>query len=503
MSSENRTIIKGESTTATVFLPEEEIEDSAYEQIEEIVDHPAFQNPVKIMPDTHLGSSTVIGFTSSISNRVVTKAIGVDIGCGIYAFKLENLDYDVSNEDQLLEVDEAIRANVPMGTGVMHSRNDYHMKNDFPWDEVQEKWRTFAESHLDDDVDLVEYHPDEFEYGIDYAQNVCEKVGYSFTDLVNSCGSLGSGNHYIELARDSKGEIWGTIHSGSRGIGYNIAEYHQDRAQELRSMESVRKGLVNLMDSYKSYIKPDVESVSDDELHEWIHNKQIVDYEQLKIEFAGTENANLIEKISNVINKTSRGEFTDVSKFIEGVDAEELQRMDEASDLAYLEGSEAVEYYVDMAFAQMYASESRKKMAREVAEATGGEIVDSIESVHNYIDYEDGIMRKGSTPAREGQRAIIPMNMSYGSFLVRGKGNEEWNCSAPHGAGRAMSRTQAHEDLDEDTFEDRMGETFASELPLDEHPDAYKDVEMVRQAMEPTVEIVDRLEPFLNLKADD
>lgn len=501
MTEEDRTVIEGKYTDAIIFLPREEIEDGAYEQVEEIVNHPAYRNPVRIMPDMHRGSSTVIGFTSPISNRVVTQAIGVDEGCGMYAFKLENIDFDPDDEDDLNAVDLRIRDLVPMGRRV-NKTDTYHVKNQFPWDELDKKWELFATKHLDD-IPLGEYHPDEFSYDNDYFVNLCRKVGYDLNRAISSIGSLGSGNHYIELGRTSDGEIWGTVHSGSRGLGYSVAEYHQDRAEDIRELEAVRTALGSLHEMYRRYVEPDVGSVSDNELHKWIHNRQIVDYDGLKDEFGGTEDAHMIEHISNVINQASRGQYTDVEEFIDGVDVEELEAMEDAGEMAYLEGEEAVEFYVDLAFTQTYASESRKKMARGVEEATGGEIVDSIESVHNYIDYEDGIMRKGSTPARDGERAIIPMNMSYGSFLVRGKGNDEWNQSAPHGAGRAMSRTQAFDELDEDSFEERMGGTFASELPLDEHPDAYKDVEMVRRAMEPTVEIVDRLEPFLNLKADD
>lgn len=502
MTEENQTVIEGEYTDAVVFLPRDEIEEDLYNQIQKTVNHPAFRNKVRVQPDCHWGAGCSIGFTMPLNNMVCPNVVGVDLGCGMYAFKLENVDFDPESEDDLNAVDLRIRDLVPMGRRV-NKTDTYHVKNQFPWDEVNRKWRLFAEKHLDDDVDLGEYHPDEFTYDNDYFVDLCRKVGANINRVIASVGSLGGGNHFIELSYSSDGDIWGVIHSGSRGLGYSVAEYHQDRAKEIRELDAVRTALGSLHEMYRRYVEPDVDTVSDNELHKWIHNRQIVDYDGLKDEFGGTEDAHMIEHISNVINDVSRGDYTDIEEFVEGVDVGELEAMEDADDLAYLEGEEAVEYYVDMAFAQMYASESRKKMARAVAEATGGEIVDSIESVHNYIDYEDGIMRKGSTPAREGQRAVIPMNMSYGSFLVRGKGNDEWNQSAPHGAGRAMSRTQAFDELDEDSFEERMGETFASELPLDEHPDAYKDVEMVRRAMEPTVEIVDRLEPFLNLKADD
>lgn len=502
MSKKNRTVIEGEYTDATVYLPEEEIEDGAYQQIQEMVDHPAFRNPVRIMPDSHQGAGAVIGFTTPITDRVVVNSVGVDCGCGMYAFKLNGIDYDLKTDDGLKTADKAIRANVPMGVGQMNSRNDYHMRDDFPWDEVQDKWEEFSNNHLDGNIELGEFHPDKFQYGVDYAQNVCKKVGYSFTDLINSCGTLGSGNHFIELSESANGDIWCVIHSGSRGIGYNISDYHQKRAENVRNLSAVRTALSSLYGRYGEYIKPDIDSISDEELHKWIHNRQIVDYDKLKDEFAGTENANLIEKISNVINAASRGHFNEVSNYIM-VDVDELEAMQKSDELAYLEKEEAVEYYVDMAFAQTYASVNRREMGKRVAQALGADIVDEIESVHNYIDYNDGILRKGATPARKGERGVIPMNMSYGTLMVEGKGNEEWNFSAPHGAGRRMSRTQAHEELDLDEFKEEMGDTIASALPLDESPMAYKDVHMVKNAMEPTVEIIDHLRPLVSIKADD
>lgn len=501
MSIKDKTVIEGKYTDATIFLPEEEIEDDLYDQIEKTVNHPAFTNPVKVMSDAHWGAGCAIGFTMPLNNRVCPNVVGVDLGCGMYAFKLDSVDFDVSDSDEISDLDARIRESVPMGKEV-NKNNVYHIKNDFPWDEVNRKWNKFAKKHLDD-IDFGEYHPDDFEYDNDYFKDLCRKVGADINRAIASVGSLGSGNHFIELGKSSDDEIWGVIHSGSRGLGYKIAEYHQNRAEEIRDLSSTRTALTNLRDQYNKYIKPDLDSVSDEELHKWIHNRQIVDYDKLKDDFADTENANLIEKISNVINSASRGQFSDVSNYIEDVDVEELEAMEDTNDLAYLEGEEAVEYYVDMAFAQMYASESRKKMARGVEEATGGMITDSIESVHNYIDYEDGIMRKGATPARDGQRGIIPMNMSFGSFIIRGKGNDEWNQSAPHGAGRVMSRTQAHKELDKGEFIEEMRGTFASEMPLDEAPMAYKDVRMIEDAMKPTVDVVDRLKPFLSMKADD
>lgn len=501
MSVESKTVIEGKYTDAVVFLPEKEIEENAYNQIQEMVNHPAFKNTVRIMPDAHFGAGAVIGFTMPVSDMVIPNVVGVDLGCGMYAFKLSNVNLDLSDESVLEQIDKDVRSRVPMGRNV-NSDEVYHIKNEMLWGEIDANWRNFSLNHLDD-IPLGEYHPDEFKYDIDYFKQLCYKIGADINNAIAGVSSLGGGNHMIELCRDSNGDIWCVIHSGSRGLGYKTAEYHQNRAIDIRTNDGIRKGLSNLYGKYGEYITPDVDNISNKELHEWIHNKQIVDYDRLKEEFKDTDDAYLIEKISNVINGVSRGKFTEYEEYIDGVTGEELDAMSGSDELAYLEGEEAIEYYVDLAFTHMYASESRKGMAKRVADVLGAEIVDEIESVHNYIDYEDGIMRKGATPAREGQRAIIPMNMAYGSLLVRGKGNEEANYSAPHGAGRVMSRTKAHNELSEEEFREQMGDTFASSLPLDEAPNAYKDVDMIQKAMEPMVEIVDHLKPILSMKADD
>jgi len=236
-------------------------------------------------------------------------------------------------------------------------------------------------------------------------------------------------------------------------------------------------------------VKFDLDEVSDHDLLTWLQGgmgESFVNYEALKAEYAETEDAGMIEEIGNEL----KGAIPDHDG--EGAD-----------DLAYLEGEEAVEYYVDLAFGQTYASESRKTMARLAADAIGADIVEEIEAVHNYIDYEDGIIRKGATPARDGQRVIIPMNMADGTFIARGKGNDEWNQSVCHGAGRVMSRTQAFEDLSEEEHAEMMGDTVATELPLDEAPGAYKDMQLIKDMIGPTVDIVDHLDPILNLKAPE
>lgn len=481
---DNKTRVNGEYTDATIFLPREEIEDGAYEQVQQMVDHPAFRNPVRVMPDMHYGSGAVIGFTMPLSGRVCPNTVGVDQGCGMLAVKIEEYSIDITNEESLLDVDATIRDTVPMGRDV-HSRNDYHMRDDFPWDEVSAKWESFTRSNLDD-FDLGEYDPQTFEYGIDYFKTHCRKIGYNMTRAINSLGSLGGGNHFIELCTDTKDNLWCVVHSGSRGLGAATAEYHQEQAELSQRAREARNTLRELSDEHLDYIKFDVESVSEQDLMEWLQGakgESFIEYETLKTAYKESE-PEKIERIGDALKQA-------------------IPDHNGTDNLAYLDGDDSVEYLADLAFTQTYASESRRRMANLVAKALGGNITDKVESVHNYIDYEDGIIRKGATPARDGQRAIVPMNMSDGSYLVEGHGNDEWNQSCPHGAGRRMSRSSAYERLSQSDMKELMQGTVATKLPLDESPAAYKDETLVTSAMKPTATLIEDLTPILSIKSSE
>lgn len=495
------TVIDGEYTSATIKLDRSQIEDSTYEQVKRMVNHPAFQNEIIVMPDAHVGSGSVIGFTMPMGSRVSPNVVGVDIGCGVTGVKAEESELSID----MSEIDDCIRETVPTGHHT-HTNTDYHVMNDFPWDELNKKWNTFVTNHLSNIDDFGDYHPDTFSYDISYFKSLCNKISENnsfINKAINSIGSLGKGNHFIELSRSERtGSLWCVVHSGSRKLGYNVAKYHQNIASDLRSMNSVRKAMNALKPLYREYIVPDVNAISNDELHTWIHQKKIVDYEQLRRDYSETDDAPLIEKISNVINDISKQKFRDVPADVYSTDINDYL-FEEADNLAYLEGEEAVEYYVDMAFAQTYASESRLKMVRDVMRELGLSITDTTESIHNYINYADGIMRKGATPARENEQGIIPMNMSYGSLRVNGNGAADWNNSAPHGAGRRMSRRQAKEKLEQSKLDELMGDVYASARPLDESPEAYKDVAMVREAMAESVDITDVLKPIVNVKHED
>ena len=445
--------ITGEHTTATVYV--DELEENCEEQIQEIVDHEAFQQPIKIMPDTHWGKGAVIGFTMPFEDRVVPNTIGVDIGCGMLARKLD----DPFESYTAAEVDEIVRDVVPMGFDV-HDDGDYHLADDFPWDEIQHDWDHFAAQN---DIDLP------VEYGIDYADDLTSVVGYDLTRLINSIGTLGGGNHFIEFSRDHHDDVWVVVHSGSRGIGLSIANWWQELAT---TETSTRKSMDDVPEEYRPYLsddwKPKAEKI-----------REVFDGEEIQVMF---------DELSQVIQEHGPG--TDSRN----------------TDLDWLDERSIPGYLRDMLFAQRYASENRKHMLDLIEQALGVDHHDEIESVHNYIDFEDQIIRKGATPAREGEFGVVPFNMADGAVIIKGKGNPTWNHSAPHGAGRVMGRREAHRTLDVEDFEVRMEDVDNfndKDEILDESPMAYKDVDPILERMTETATMVDWLKPVLNIKAED
>lgn len=453
--------IKGEHTTADVKLPENEIEESLEGEIQEMVDHEAFQNPVKFMPDCHggLGPQAIVGFSMELTDRVVPNTIGGDIGCGMTAVKIEGVDVDFDEIDDLREINESVREAVPMGTGRVND-HDEDFERLYPWGvanctlvglmDFQEHTRTSKSSFEDERFDM------------EYFEGLCESVGISEEYAKNSLGSLGGGNHFIEVSRsDNDGDLWIIVHSGSRNLGQKVKAYHQDRATELRDGDVEWDEMTAMQRTY----------ANDDGSPNW-----------------------------EMIRKTFSGES--IQKVAEGIEA--LNPDDNRNkDLDHLEGEEMFQYLKDMAFAQEYASENRRLMAQEVAKTLNASITETINSPHNYVDFWDGVIRKGSTRALDGKRFVIPMNMEDGTLLCRGKGNPEWNNSAPHGAGRLGSRGWAHSQFDNDEVRQRMYDngTYSTNVPTDEVPEAYKDTELIEEQIKPTAEIVDRLVPVMNFKA--
>ncbi|WP_172977354.1 RtcB family protein [Halosegnis longus] len=495
--TDTETHVDGDVTSAIVKgLDESEIEDMTLDFIEAYASHPAFTNEIRVMPDTHPepNSESVIGFTMELDDGVVPNVVGVDIGCGMLAYRLVPHDYDreyLLPEDMHDDIVDAVRKHVPMAhydytdkvaPNMVPSEPGFNFVDEMPWDECTQKLEAFREQ-----VGL-ELDPDWFDgYDADYFSELSGRVGANVNTAISQLGTLGGGNHFIELAEDEDGGIWVVIHSGSRHLGKQIGEHWQNRATELRRADWIAD---NLDDELKPYIVPDVDDVSREELLEWFHGGQgrsYIDSDAIREDFDGVE----IEEMHDRIREAHPS------------------RMDGNRTHDALYGEEAAGYYIDMIFAQQYASTSRKLIAKQVRAALASvcgmtRLVDEIESVHNFIDFEDGVMRKGACSARDGEQLVIPFNMAEGSIIARGVGNDEWNQSAPHGAGRVMSRGEARNEIDPDDVAAQLSGITSSDLTdsvLEEAPDAYKEAATIQRYIDETATVERTLTPLINIKA--
>lgn len=271
-----------------------------------------------------------------------------------------------------------------------------------------------------------------------------EKLEYLSAQL----GTLGGGNHFIEIGKDLEGSLWVTVHSGSRNFGKKVCEHWQKKAKE------------NLCPKFDK----------EDE----------------------------IKKIKATLPKS---EWHNAIRGLRAPDVEYASK-----GMEYLENEDIDGYLFDMKLAQEFASLNRKVMLDRISNIMDTSIEKKIESVHNYIDLEDRIIRKGAIRSYKGENCVIPFNMKDGILVCEGKSNEEWNCSAPHGAGRVLSRSQAKKMLDIDIFKDEMNGIFSTsvnENTIDESPMAYKNSSIIEEAIEPTVTVINRIKPIHNLKAGD
>lgn len=469
------TTIEGDSTTAEVLgFRRSDLEQNVVDQIQHMVDHEAIQGPVRVMPDTHVGSGAVIGFTMPLDTegplRVVPNIVGVDIGCGVDAVKLS----ETLPDHTLPLFDEHVRDVVPMGRNV-HSRNDYHLGDQFPFTVCQSLW-----DDLSDRLDLED--PPWFDgYGLEsYFKPLCRRVGYDPMRAINSIGTLGGGNHFVELDRDENGDHWLLVHSGSRGIGLTIAEYWQDEATRLRTAEWITS---RLDEPLERYVVPALDSP---DLGQW---------------FRGGKGQSYID--SEAIKEAVNDNYL-VGYIHDQIRRAHPQNRDVDDALDYLEGNEAAGYLIDMIFAQVYARTSRQLMLERIVAGTDAHIAEQVNTTHNYIDPEDAMVRKGAVSAHDGESFVLPFNMADGAVIATGQGLESWNHSAPHGAGRRMSRTQAFDDIAMDQFTDDMADVYSSsvvEETLDEAPDAYKDASDIRSSMEGAAVVEHTLTPVYNAKA--
>ena len=396
--------VKGTQTAAKVFsnYPQE----TALEQIQELCNQAFLRDTkISIMPDYHAGKGCVIGTTIQLQDKVVPNLVGVDVGCGVLTVKLEDKKVDFNKLDQV------IRTFVPSGQELHSDETVGFINTNFP--AIQE----FKAEHI-------------------LSEN---RSRYSL-------GTLGGGNHFIEVSIDSNGYHYLTIHTGSRYVGAKIATYYQKVAiSNLRQQD-----LTDAID-------------------------------QLKVQGRQKEIQAMIQS------------YKEKNPVI-------------PNELAYLEGEDFDYYIHDMKLAQAFAKANREEIARAITENMGFEENDRFDTVHNYIDTENLILRKGAVSAQKEERLIIPINMRDGSILAVGKGNEEWNFSAPHGAGRVLSRTKAMKTLNMVDFHKTMKgvwTTSVSEETLDEAPMAYKSMNEILEKVEETVEIAEFIKPVYNFKASE
>lgn len=394
--------IKGSVSTAKCFA--ETIEDEAIDQIRRLCDQEFTKgSSIRIMPDVHWGKGSTIGTTMTVTDGVVPNVVGVDIGCGMYTVNLGK------EEPDLERLDEAAHY-IPSGREV--------------WAGRQEKF------------DLT---------GLNCARELQDSK-----KLVRSLGSLGGGNHFIEVDKAQDGTHYLVIHTGSRNLGKQIAEYYQNLAVDLhQGKEDYIHARENMIAEYKAAGRRS-------ELHEALKSL-----------------------------KWEKKELTI------------------PEDLCYLYGEFLEKYMEDVAICQRFAHRNREIIAEVIMDRAGLKGTDAFHTVHNYVDTENRIVRKGAISARQGERVLIPINMRDGSILGVGKGNPDWNYSAPHGAGRVLSRLDAKAKLSLDEFRESMEgvyTTSVAESTLDEAPMAYKSLDEIVGTLDDAVEIVEIIRPVYNFK---
>ena len=349
------------------------LDSKAKEQIQELLNQDFSKDSIiRIMPDVHAGAGCVIGTTMTITDKVVPNLVGVDIGCGLMVTKIKEKDIDFA------KLDNIIRENIPSGFNIRKTPHPL-----------------LGKTRLD---------------------NLRCKKHVDIQRGRLSLGSLGGGNHFIELDQDENGENYLVIHSGSRNIGLQVAQYYQKLA-----------------------------------------------YKNLK----------------------KQGIKTD-------------------KNLAYLEGKDFKDYIHDMSIMQEYADINRKAMTEIIIGKMGFTVEHQFTTIHNYIDIDRMILRKGAVRALKEEKIIIPINMKDGSLICQGKGNEDWNMSAPHGAGRVMSRREARKTINIEDFKKEMQGVYStciSNRTLDEAPEAYKSLNEIITHTKDAVDILHHIKPIYNFKA--
>lgn len=398
--------VSGKHSTIKVFS--DNIEEGALKQINNIASEKYTEGErVRIMPDAHRGKGSVIGFTSTTrNNRYNPNVIGVDIGCGVLVYKLGNIDIDLEH------IKNYIEENVPVG------RNIY-------------------------DEPVADFSKDKYSEIYDFINEFYTNLSRNPKYYLSSIGTLGGGNHFIEIDEDDKGNKFLLVHSGSRKLGYDVAKYFADKMKNEYNQEYYkrRNEIINRCKAY------------------------------------GRE-----EKIESELYNLKQN-YTKKN---------------------YLIGERGQKYLNAMQIVNKYSRLNRRMIANRIVKGLknvdGRSTFKIIESIHNYVD-EEGMIRKGAVSAKEDERVVIALNMSEGAILGTGKGNKDWNYSAPHGAGRTMSRREAKETIDEDKFKKQMEGIEYAKLPLDEAPNAYKDTNEIKYNIKETISIDKLITPIFNFKA--
>lgn len=396
--------IKGKVNTALCYA--KVVEDEAIEQIRRMCDYEFTDgSKIRIMPDVHAGKGCTIGTTMTITDKCVPNIVGVDIGCGMYTVNLGNASIDFE------KLDEAAHY-IPSGMNV--------------WEGRQEKF------------DLTELR--------------CYRELKNTKWLERSLGTLGGGNHFIEVDEATDGTKYLVIHSGSRNLGTQVANIYQNLAIDLnKGKETYFAEREKIIEEYKA-----------------------------------------------------AGRKSEIQAALKAI-AWEMREATMPEDLCYLYGTFLEDYLHDVEICQRFARRNREKMAEILLERTGLTGYDGFHTIHNYIDTEEMILRKGAIAAHAGEKVLIPINMRDGSVLAVGKGNAEWNYSAPHGAGRIMSRMKAKQNLSMEEYKKTMAgvyTTSVSEATLDEAPMAYKSLEDIIDVIRESVDIIDVMKPIYNFKAN-
>lgn len=411
--------LKGKYNNCKVFT--DNIDSATIGQLTALLNQQSVKDSqIRIMPDTHSGVGSVIGTTMTLHDKVIPNLVGVDIGCGMTAVRLKEKRIDLPN------LDSVIRKHVPSG----------------------------AEVHSETNEDRTTLRVDELRCFGKPNANIRADLAYQ------SVGTLGGGNHFIEVDKDSDGNLWLVVHTGSRHLGLEVCHYYQELA-----------------------------------------------YERIKNNFNGGTRK---EKINALIAKLkAEGRHKEISKEIDKFNRDYNEKNPSIPhELAYVDGEDFKDYIHDMDIVQKHAACNRAEIVRVILKYAKLHEVERFETIHNYIDTENMILRKGSVSAQAGEKLIIPMNMRDGSLICLGKGNPDWNYSSPHGAGRLMSRSEAKQNISMSEFKKTMTDagiysTSVNRGTIDESPMAYKPMDEIIRNVDDTVEIINIIKPIYNFKAGE